>query len=342
MFDKIKSRKAPISLSSVSNAIKSSGTPDLTPPDFQPKQIDAYIAYQLGIPRNSIVAVAYDPVQSLLAISTCQDGKTEVRVYGQNFVEVVFEFKQTSPMTKLMFIKGVYLVAVLPIGGGVTVISLHSKTILGTFSPPGTISSVLLDPGLDWLVVGLANGQTVFYDVDRLNLTPFRIDNLQKRVLPKQRLLPVVHMEWHPRDIGTLLITYSHCSIIYSMVTGEVVSVFVYELHKGERGFEMSQSISNGGKKKLFSSSSLPVILEVCEAHFHPNGLHVVTLHRDGSFVFWDAQDGTLLQARTMTELALNKQGPSVLLSESLIFSLMGLIYMGNGFALPTQKKLSF
>ncbi|CAH2351691.1 lethal(2) giant larvae protein homolog Sro77p [[Candida] railenensis] len=307
MFDKIKSRKAPISLSSVSNAIKTSGNTDLSPNDLHAKQIDIYTASQLGIPKNSILAVAHDPVQSLLAIST---NKNEIRVYGQNHVEVVFEFKQTSPITDLMFVRGIYLVAASTKGGGITVISLHQKTILGTYSPPGAITAVCSDPSLDWLIVGLANGQIVVYDVDRTNLTPFRVDNLQKRILPKEKLSAVLAIEWHPRDIGSILVTYSHSTVLFSMVTGEIVSSFVYELKKGSAGFARAQYIANDGKKKLFGSSSAPVIPEVIESHFHPNGLHIVTIHRDNSIVFWDAQDGTLLQARGLFELNLTGPAP--------------------------------
>ncbi len=314
MFDKIKLRKAPISLALVSNAIKTSGNADLLPQSLQPKQLDVYAAAQLGIPPNLIVAVAHDPVQLLLAVSTTQN---EVRVYGQHNVQVVFEFKQPSPMTALMFVKGVYLVAVLAASGGVTVILLHSKQILGTFSPPGAILAVVSDPSLDWLVVGLANGLAVFYDVDRLALTPYRIDNLQKRILPKQKLLPVVQIEWHPRDIGTLLVCYSHSSLLYSMMAGAVVAQFVLEIRKGDRTHEVAQQ--GLGKRKLFGSLSLPVVPEVVASHMHPNGLHVATIHAGGLIAFWDAQDGTLLELRSVHHTRLHKPGDPVMLLDAPI-----------------------
>lgn len=298
MFDKIKSRKAPLSLSSVSNAIKTLGTSDLSPKDFQPKLLDLFTSFQLGLPTHSIVAIAHDPVQSLLAVSTT---KNEIRVYGQGSVEVVFEFKQSaSLMTHLCFVKGIYLVAVLLSIGAITVISLHLKQILGTFlAPGGAITSLTLDPSLDWLVLGLSNGSLLFYDVDRLALTPFRIDNLQKRILPKQKLSPVLNVEWHPRDIGTLLISYSHLAIVYSMVTGEIQSAMVRQLNKGDPGYERAQWVANGGKKKLFGSSN-QIVLEMTTAHFHPNGLHVVTAHLDGVLKFWDVQGAVPLYEKNV------------------------------------------
>lgn len=302
MFNKLKLRKAPLSLSSVSNVIKTSGITDLSPSHLNPKQLNVSTITQLGLPLDSIVAVAYDPVQSLLAVSTKNN---EVRVYGQHMVEVVFEFKSSSPITTLKFVKGVYLVCVQPISDNIIVLSLHTKEILSTYLPPGHINSVETDPSLDWLIIGSTNGSLLFYDVDRFALTPFRIDNLQKSILPKHKMSAVNSIEWNPRDIGTILISYSHCAVIYSLTTGTIKSSFVYNLSKGDKGFEYSLHVANGGKKKLFGSSK-EVIPEILESHFHPNGLHVLTVHKDNTLVFWDANDGTLLEARTIFEINLH------------------------------------
>lgn len=305
MFSKLKLKKAPLSLSSVSNKIKTSGISSLSPESLNPKSLNISINEQFGIPKNSITAVAYDPTQSLLAIATTSN---DVRVYGQKSVEVVFEFNTSSPMTELRFVKGVYLVGILPSGSGITVLSLHSKTILGTFLPSGSITSIDLDPSLDFLIVGLSNGSVLFYDVDRLAVTPFRIDNLQKKVLPKQKMSPVLGIEWHPRDIGTILLTYSHCAVIYSLTSGEITGNFVYQISREAKGFVHSLNIANGGKKKIFGSSK-EVIVPLLESHYHPNGLHIVTVHKDNTLAFWDANDGTLLEARSIFEINLHKPG---------------------------------
>ena len=312
MFSKMKSRKAPLSLSSVSNVIKTSGTKDLSPSHFNAKDIEMNFVTQLGLPKDSIVAVAYDPVQSLLAVSTTYN---EVRVYGQNSVEVVFEFNATHPITKLKFVKGVYLVAITESSGGITVLSLHSKSILVATLAPGAITAVEADPSLDFIILGLTNGSLMFFDVDRLNMSPLRVDNLQKKVLPKQKMSPVLHLEWHPRDIGTVLVTYSHCAILYSIASGELKSKFVYVVEKGAKSFELSSFVANGGKKKMFGSSK-DVIPELTESHFHPNGLHVLTLHRDNTIAFWDAASGALIQTRNIFEVGLHKPGPSLEIPE--------------------------
>lgn len=250
MFNKFKPRKPPLSLGSVSNVIKTRGTKGLSPEEIDVKKIELKVVNQIGIPKNSIVAVAYDPVQSLLAVSTTSN---DVRVYGQVNVEVVFEFNIKNPITFLKFVKGVYLVCGSA-GSGLTILSLHSKKVLGTALFPGSVTAMETDPSLDWLIMGLSNGSLMFYDVDRLQQTPFRIDNLQKKIMPKEKLSPVVSIEWHPRDIGTLLIGYNQSAVVYSLVSGEIKSVLVYQLSKEHRAFELASHVSHGGKKKLLEA----------------------------------------------------------------------------------------
>lgn len=311
MFSKLKLRKAPLSLSSVSNAIKSSGNNALTP-ELNPKHLKVAAGDQLGLPTDSIEAVAYDPVQSLLAVATKE--KT-VHVYGQQTVEVVFEIKTRSEIAHLRFLKGVYLVCI-ETSGTIIVLSLHSKKILSTYLAPGVITCVESDPSMDWLVFGLANGSLFFYDVDRFNLTPLRVDNLQKLILPKQKLSSVRSIEWHPRDVGTLLVTYSHCVVQYSISSGGIRNSFVYTSEPGYRGYNHSNYFATGGKKKLFGSAK-PVVCEVNESHFHPNGLHMVTVHTDGTLAFWDTNNGTLLEARSITQTGLHRPGEAVEIEEA-------------------------
>lgn len=309
MFSKIKQAKPPLSLSSVSNAIKNSGAASLTP-EITAKNLAAVAGDQIGLPLDLVLAVAYDPVQSLLALSTT---RASVHVYGQHSVEVVFELKTLGDIVHLAFVKGVYLVCV-ELSGNVTVLSLHSKQVLGTYLAPGGVSAVASDPTLDWVVLGLLNGLLLFYDVDRLALAPLRIDNLQKLVLPKCRLSPVLRVEWHPRDVGTLLVTYSHSAIQYSVTQGSVKNAFFYQLTPDCRGFEHSNTFETGGKKKLFGLAK-DVLVRMRRASYHPNGLHVATAHDDGTLAFWDANDATLLQARTLSQCNLHQAGPPVQLA---------------------------
>ncbi|RKP30600.1 hypothetical protein METBISCDRAFT_15849 [Metschnikowia bicuspidata] len=306
MFGKLKLQKASLSLSSVSNALKSSGQTSLTP-ELPKKHLVVTAGDQLGLPVDSILAAAYDPVQSLLAVST---SRGSVHVYGRDSVEVVFELKTSGSIQFLRFVKGVYFVCVES-SGNVTVLSLHSKKILGTYLAHGSVTAVETDPSLDWLVLGLTNGSVIFYDVDRLAVTPTRVDNLQKVVLPKMKMSPVLAIEWHPRDIGSVLIIYSHCAVQYLLSLGRIKNWFLYILTPGCRGFETSNNFETGGKKKLFGSAK-EVNPRITQALYHPNGLHIVTVHVDGTLVFWDCNDGTLLEARTVQQRNLHMNGPAV------------------------------
>lgn len=304
MFNKLKLRKAPLSLSSVSNAIKNSGSASLSP-EVTAKHLKVLCGDQLGLPLDAALAAAYDPVQSLLAIST---RRGTVHVYGQHSVEVVFEFKASAEILHLRFVKGIYLVCV-EANGAVSVLSLHTKAVLASYLAPGAVCAVESDPALDWLVLGLQNGQIYFYDVDRFHLTPFRVDNLQKQVLPKHKLSPVRSLQWHPRDVGTLLATYSHCAVQYSLTNGAIKNAFVYQLTPECRGFAYSNDCETGGKKKLFGLAKAVVPL-VSQTLYHPNGLHVVSVLCDGTLVFFDANDGTILEARTVAKKNLHLPGP--------------------------------
>lgn len=315
MFNKFKLRKAPLSLSSVSNAIKLNSEANLLPTNVSSKQLSVVIAAYLGLPKNLILAVAYDLVQLLFAVATKNN---EVRVFGQSVVEVVFQFKLTAPITELRFVKGVYLLAILPLKGDVTVLSLYSKQILGTFSVPGLVELFETDYSLDFLLCGLANGQMMVYDIDRLLSTPFRVDNLQKRIWPKQKMSPIYQIEWHPRDIGTVLLVYSHLAFLYSFPRGDILQLFLYVLERDYKGFEFANMIN--GKKKMFGSTK-QVLSEIKEAHFHPNGLHIVTVHTDNTLCFWDTGDGTLLMARSLFEVDLHFPGTPLIPAKEMEFS---------------------
>lgn len=235
------------------------------------------------------VGIAFDPVQSLMAIST---DSGEIHVYGQQQVEVVFILNSDVPIKTLRFVKGIYLVAI-DARSTIMVFSIYSKKMLSTFSPPGNVTAMATDPSLDWLLIGLQNGSIYAYDIDRGNMTPFRIDNLQKKVLPNERLSPVVSIEWNPRDIGTLLIGYANCAIIYSISDNDLKLSFRYEVPKG----------APGGNNILPSTVRYPKVLQ---ALYHPNSLNILTTHEDGSLVFWDALTGEQLHARSLFDTDVN------------------------------------
>lgn len=240
---------------------------------------------------GKVTAMAFDPVQSLLAVGT---DTGHVHVFGQHNVEVVFKPGASAPVTHLAFNKEIYLVCV-DSHSNVCVVNLESESILYQYPAPGRITTVECDPSLDWLFIGLENGQVIVYDIDRGILSPFRIGNLQKSILPKNRLSPVLSIAMHPRDISTILICYQECAVLFSLARSEILLTFKYDLPAGAPGGDTDQLMQRKARSPPF-----------LQAVWHPHGHHILTTHVDGSLVFWDATEGVLLQARTVMEVNVN------------------------------------
>lgn len=273
----------------VSNAIKSASSSDvsagLNSKMFEVREISRY-----GM-NGSVKTFAFDPVQSLLAMAT---DAGEIHVFGKQQVEVVFTLDSKTIIRELRFVKGIYLIA-RDSKDSILILSLYSKKVLTAFYAPGKISCVETDPSLEWILIGLQSGATVIYDIDKDCLSPLRIENLQKAYMPKAHLSPVVSIQWNPRDYGTILISYRLVTVIYSLVENNVKQHFVYELPPYAPGGDLTGN------------------LDVCrtppvtQSLYHPNSLHVMTVHEDGSLVFWDANSGKLIQARTLFDTDVNE-----------------------------------
>lgn len=235
--------------------------------------------------NGKIVATAFDFTQSLLAVAT---DAGEIHVYGQQQVEVVFTLDSKVLIKHMRFVKGIYLVAI-DSKDVIMVFSLYSKKMLTSVFSPGKIACIETDPSLDWLLIGLQSGITLIYDIDRNQMSNIKIENLQRtRYFPKSRVSPVVSIQWNPRDIGTILISYELVTVTYSLVEGDVKQQFIYELQPGAPGGEFSVN-TNKARRPI-----------VKQSFYHPNSLHILTVHDDNSLVFWDANSGQLIQARTL------------------------------------------
>lgn len=252
---------------------------------------------------GKITKAAFDNTQSLLAVAT---NLAEVHVFGKQQIEVTFQLENKAPVKDIRFVKGIYLV-VIDAKDVVLIYSLYSKELLTTFFTPGKITCIDTDPSLDWMLIGLQSGTVLIYDIDRDNVSEFNIENLQKSYyFPRDKLSPVVSIQWNPRDIGTILISYEWVTVTYSLVEAAVKKEFIYELQPFAPGGEFSTNIDTIRRPKVIQSL------------YHPNSLHILTVHDDNSLVFWDANTGKLIQARTLFEV--NIQKPQVgLIKDSAI-----------------------
>ncbi|KAK9375049.1 lethal giant larvae like, C-terminal-domain-containing protein [Lipomyces chichibuensis] len=241
--------------------------------------------------KGGISVLAFDPVQSLLAAGT-DTGR--VYVFGQPGVEVEFDLCPGKPIIHMRIVKSIYLVTVDG-NNAVTVLSLDTKDVLSVFTPNSPTTAMESDPSLDWLFLGLENGLTIVYDVDRGAKTPYRIGNLQKTALPKAPMSSVLFLALHPRSFHVILVGYENCAVVYSMVDENILLVLQYEVPPGAPGGDLHPSQHTRSRFPPLTTGA-----------WHPNGHHIVTAYEDGSFVFWDANEGVLLQARTIEDTEVN------------------------------------
>ena len=133
------------------------------------------------------------------------------------------------------------------------------------------------------------------YDLDRETLTAFKIPNCWRERSPRARVLPVVSMQFHPKDIGALLIGYSEGAVIFSFKQNKPVKYFAYEIPRGAPGGDSDSRASNEVRRPRLT-----------HAIWHPTGTFVLTAHEDSSLVFFDPKDGRVVEARTIQETGVN------------------------------------
>lgn len=223
-----------------------------------------------------------------------------IHLYAGNSLQHTFPQQQTSslskggscPITHLSFVKGVYLVAIDG-KSQIHVYSLLSLKLLSITSAPGVITCVEADPSQDWVWIGLNSGVVVCFDVENGVFVKYRIENQQKRRMPGVKSLEVKGIQWSPRDLGSLLITYSNMAMVYSIEEQTARVTFHYEV----------EANAPGGDGLRTNRTRYPKFVKCC---YNPNSLHMVSLHEDNSLVFWDVITGKLILARTLTEVGVN------------------------------------
>ena len=136
------------------------------------------------------------------------------------------------------------------------------------------------------------------FDLDREKITAFKIPNLWRERNPRARILPVVSLQFHPKDIGTLLIGYSEGAVVYSFKENKAIKFFQYEVPRGARGGDGSPAAMNMVRQPRLT-----------HALWHPTGTFILTAHDDSSLVFWDPRDGRPIHARTIEETDVNIPG---------------------------------
>ncbi|KAK3346749.1 lethal giant larvae like, C-terminal-domain-containing protein [Lasiosphaeria hispida] len=258
------------------NDLSAGITPILFAPDEQAR---------FGI-NSQISCLAYDPVQSLLAIGTNESkyGPGQIYVFGQRRVQKWFTPHRRTSIRELSFVANRLIsrdshheIAVWDLNTG-------EQISRATYSAD---VCMLTDPMLDWVFVGLQNGDICAYDLDRERTAIFRIPNFWRERDPNARGVTLLGIQLHPRDIGQLLIAYSHGAVIYSFKQNIPIKFFEYQIPPG----------APGGNGEVTKETRRP---RLTHALWHPTGTFVLTAHVDGSLVFWDPKDGRVVAARSI------------------------------------------
>jgi syntaxin-binding protein 5 len=223
---------------------------------------------------------------------------------------------------------------------------LASTKKVASFNPPGVVTTMVTDPMLDWALLGLQNGDVICYDLASEKIAPLRLPNFWKERSPKSRLLPVVSMQLHPRDIGQLLIGYTEGAVIYSFKQNKPIKYFEYTVPAGAPGGNADpQSLGTVRRPRL------------TQVLWHPTGTFVAGTFEDASLVFWDSKDGRVVMARTLAETHIDKPGTKSTNPEAFDFKEpftkvawccrenpddTGILIAGGTTSISPQKGLTF
>ena len=125
--------------------------------------------------------------------------------------------------------------------------------------------------------------------MDRQGVAPLRIPNLWISQNPRTRVLPIVSLAFHPRNIGSLLIGYAEGAAIFSFPQNKPANFFQYTIPAGAPGGDSDPVSSSRARSPRLT-----------QAIWHPTGTFILTGHEDSSLVVWDSKDGRKILARTL------------------------------------------
>ncbi|KXJ89343.1 lethal giant larvae like, C-terminal-domain-containing protein [Microdochium bolleyi] len=247
--------------------------------------------------NSQISCLRYEPVQSLLAVGTNESkfGSGRIYVFGQSRVQKLLVPNQPCSFVDVQFCAN-RLIS-LDSKHEVTIWNLDTGERVNYFRAPGVAVCILTDPMLDWCFIGMQHGDVFAYDLDRERMSNFRLPNFWSKKDSRARAITLVSLQMHPRDIGKLLIAYSHGVAIYSFKQNQPTMYLEYEVPPGAPG-------GNGTGVDLLRKP------RITHAAWHPTGTFILTAHTDGSLVFWDTKDGRVVMARNLDDFGVDQPSP--------------------------------
>lgn len=276
---------------------------------LDPNLFDIDDLTRLGV-NSQVSALAYDPVQSLLAVGTrnSQFGPGQIYIFGRGRIQITLPLPAHNATVKTLQFCAEKLIC-LDNKHELSLYSIPEMKLLASHMPYGTVTALCTDPTLDYAFIGMQTGEVLAYDLDRENLAPFKIQNFWVEVDPRNRATPIVSLQLHPRDVGTLLIGYTTGAAIYSFKLAKALKFYHYEIPPGAPGGDGDTNKHNAVRRP-----------KLTQATWHPTGTFVMTGHEDSSLVFWDVnKDGRMLQARTRTDTDVTAPGPAPTFETSMM-----------------------
>ncbi|KAK3384976.1 lethal giant larvae like, C-terminal-domain-containing protein [Podospora didyma] len=245
--------------------------------------------------NSQISCLAYDPVQSLLAVGTNESkfGPGKICVFGRQRIQKFFVPPRPVSIRQIEFVANRLIT--IDSRNELMLWDLDTAAVLAKYTYP-RVACMTTDPMLDWAFVGSQSGDIHAYDLDRERPSSFRIPNFWREREPMAISVGLVGIQLHPTDIGKLLIAYTHGAVIYSFKQNMPTKFFEYQLPPGAPGGNSDSAAKAARKPKL------------TQAVWHPSGTFILTAHEDGSLVFWDPKDGRMIAARSLYKTKVNER----------------------------------
>ncbi|BGP46843.1 Lethal(2) giant larvae sro7 [Rhodotorula kratochvilovae] len=277
--------------------------------DSQAWQMGQIAALGLG---GELTAMAYDPVQSLLAVGT-EHGR--LVVLGAPGVELVWDLGMPTKVRHLAFKCGSGFLCVVDAKNTLSVFDLqrldngkpHRDSSLSLRS---NVTCLETSASHSFLFIGGKDGTVDAYDIDRGILAPHaRIPNLwlaQEEILrrsgvpdaPSRRHIPVcTDAKIHPLDLNLVLVAYEGGVSLWNLATRTVERNYEFVVPPGAPGG------GNDTEENLFTERRSPV---TCLA-WRPDGLLFAAGHEDGTISFASVDDEMPVMIRTLERADVNR-----------------------------------
>ncbi|KAH9466929.1 hypothetical protein MJO28_000486 [Puccinia striiformis f. sp. tritici] len=254
--------------------------------------------FELGI-TATITAMAYDPLQSLLAVGTA-DGC--FHLWGRPGVSTSWQNRPAHSIKFLAFKSGSPLICAIDSKNYLTVYNLSKVQDEGplrefTHSVRSTVTCFDISPAHSHMFLGLEDGTVDCFDLDRGIISPYRIRNLwfEQEALyrksgapgaPSARHIPMcTDIKIHPYDINLILIAHEGGISLYNVKQEHVVRTFQLIIPPGAIG-----GSSDPNDPSIFEDRR-PKVNCLC---FRPDGLMIAAGYSDGCIAFWSINDGEI------------------------------------------------